>query len=195
MQEQRVALSADGSRVTVVSPDRPGLLWRVAAVLALSGVNVRSATLASEDGMGVEVFEVEPAHEDLPEWSKVAADLERALQGRIALDARLLEREQTYASRYRARAARPAEPRVLFPEGVASTATVVEVRAPDGVGVLYRITRALADCELDVHSAKVLTLGHEVVDTFYVRDTSGELVSDPDHRREIERAILTALRR
>src|SRR5205823_2138143 len=34
--------------------------------------------------------------------------------------------------------------------------------------VLYRIAPALADCALDIRSAKVATLGHEVVDTFHV---------------------------
>ena len=195
MAREGVTVAADGPRVTVVAPDRPGLLWRVAAVLALHGVDVRSAMLASEHGTAVEVFDVEPAHEDLPDWDAVGLDVDRALHGRLALDARMAERERTYAPRYRLRSARPAEPRALFHDHLSTSATVIEVRSADGVGVLYRITRALADCELDVRSAKVVTLGHEVVDTFYVRDASGGLITDPDHRREIERALLAALSR
>ena len=49
-------------------------------------------------------------------------------------------------------------------------ATVVEVHAVDAIGVLYRITRALAELDLDIVSAKVQTLGERVVDAFYVRD-------------------------
>jgi [protein-PII] uridylyltransferase len=49
-------------------------------------------------------------------------------------------------------------------------AAIVEVRAPDGIGVLYRIARALVADGLDIRLAKIATLGHEVVDTFYVVD-------------------------
>jgi [protein-PII] uridylyltransferase len=84
---------------------------------------------------------------------------------------------------------------VLFDDAASATATVVEVRAPDGVGVLYRITRALADCDLDVRTAKVSTLGHEVVDAFYVTDAAGSKIGDEAHRAEIERAVLLELSR
>jgi [protein-PII] uridylyltransferase len=71
---------------------------------------------------------------------------------------------------------------------------VVDVEAADGVGVLYRITRALADLDLDIRSATVQTIGDQVVDSFYVRDGSGAKVVDPDHLVEIERAVLHGLR-
>ena len=68
-----------------------------------------------------------------------------------------------------------------------TVATVVEVHGPDGVGVLYRITRAIAELDLDIRSAKVQTLGDEVVDSFYLRDRDGAKVTDPDYLAEIER--------
>jgi [protein-PII] uridylyltransferase len=74
-----------------------------------------------------------------------------------------------------------------------ATATVVEVRALDGIGVLYRITRALADLDLDITVAKVSTLGNEVVDAFYVRTPGGAKLTEPDHIRELERAVLHQL--
>jgi [protein-PII] uridylyltransferase len=138
---------------------------------------------------------VEPAFGKAPDWARVTGDLERALGGRLSLESRLADRARAYAGRRRAAAARPAEPRVLFDDGASATATVVEVRAPDGVGVLYRITRALADCDLDVRTAKVSTLGHEVVDAFYVTDATGSKIADDAHRGEIERAVLLELSR
>ena len=98
------------------------------------------------------------------------ADLERALAGRLALDARLAERARTYAGRGRRRRRR------CGADGARSTTRRRPTRpssrctAPDAVGVLYRITRALAELDLDIRSAKVQTLGPQVVDAFYVRD-------------------------
>jgi [protein-PII] uridylyltransferase len=65
----------------------------------------------------------------------------------------------------------PQEPAVLvvIDEEASSYATVVEVRAPDSRGLLHRLTRALAARGLDVVSAQIQTLGHEVVDSFYVQ--------------------------
>ena len=189
------AVLVEGDSVTVVAPDRPGLFSRVAGTLALHGLDVRSAAASSDAGMAVEVFEVERAFDRPPDWDRVRSDLSRALTGRLSLEARLAQRVRAYAGRRRAAAARPAQARVLFDQDASDTATVVEVRAPDGIGVLYRITRALADCDLDVRTAKVSTLGHEVVDAFYVTDADGEKVVDPEHLREVELSVLDALAR
>ena len=193
MERRELAVHIEGDTLTVVAPDRPGLFYRVAGAVALHGLDVRSAVASStDDGMAVEVLEVAPAFGQAPDWERVKADVERALAGRLALDARLAERARTYAAR-RPTAARPAEARVLFDNEASAAATVVEVRAPDAVGVLYRITRALAEADLDVRRAKVSTLGHEVVDAFYVVDAAGRKVTDPEHLAEVERAILAAL--
>jgi [protein-PII] uridylyltransferase len=89
----------------------------------------------------------------------------------------------------------PARTSVTVDNRASDAATVVEVRAPDRVGTLYRITRALADLHLDIRHAKVATLGHEVVDSFYVADANGSKITDGDHAREIERAVLVELSR
>jgi [protein-PII] uridylyltransferase len=71
-----------------------------------------------------------------------------------------------------------------------ATATVLEVTCPDGVGVLYRITRAFAELDLDIVRAHVQTLGSDIVDAFYVRDASGAKILDEDHLAEIELSVL-----
>jgi [protein-PII] uridylyltransferase len=194
MADRSVALDVEGDRLTVVAPDRPGLFSRVAGVLALHGLDVRSASVAGEDGMAVEVFEVETPF-GAPDWTKVEADLRRATSGRLALDARLAERARAYGARRATAAVGPGGPRVHFDNDASATATVVEVRAPDRIGVLYRITRALAECDLDVRTALVATLGAEVVDAFYVMATDNGKITDPDELREIEQAVLGELRR
>ena len=70
---------------------------------------------------------------------------------------------------------------------------MVEVRATDAIGVLYRIARAFLDLELDIRHAKVQTLGHEVVDTFYLVDRDGSKLYDEGRIRQLEQAVLLQL--
>ncbi len=187
-----VAVDIDGHAVTVVTPDRPGILSRVAGALALNRLDVRSATIRSAGTMAVAVIDVVPALGGEPDWSRVKPDVLRSVEGRLALEERLAERSRFYPP---ASGASAAPPRVLVHQDVSDVATVIEVRAADAIGVLYRITRALAECALDVRYAKVATLGHEVVDTFYVVSAAGEKLDDPEHLAEVERAVLSELSR
>jgi len=84
-----------------------------------------------------------------------------------------------------------APPRVLVDNDVTPRATVIEVRMPDGAGVLARIARAIAACGCDITIARAMTLGHEVVDTFYVTDgATGRKVEDPERVEDLQRTIL-----
>ncbi|MGH9210934.1 MAG: [protein-PII] uridylyltransferase [Acidimicrobiales bacterium] len=188
--EQRIV--AEGSQLTVICTDRHGLFNRVAGVLALHGLDVLDAAAATEGTMALEVFRVESSLGPAFAWPVVVEDLQRALDGRLALRARLAERARRYASGKRLAAAR-VEAEVRFDLDAAGEATVVEVHAPDAVGVLYRITRAFADLDLDIVSAKVQTLGPMVVDSFYLRDAAGRKITDRATLAEVERAVLHAL--
>jgi [protein-PII] uridylyltransferase len=195
MADRALRVVVDGPTLTVVAPDRSGLFCRVAGTLALHGLDVLSARVwSSEDGMAVEVFEVDAALGQPPDATRLESDLSRALSGRLSLEARLAERAHTYRVR-RPSSAFPVEPRVTVDNEASATATVIEVRAPDGVGVLYRITRALAELELDIRHAKVATLGAEVVDSFYVVDAHGAKVADDEHVVELRQAVLVELSR
>lgn len=187
-----VAVRPDGDRVVVVSPDTPGTFARVAGVLALSGLDVVGAEAHSdEQGMAASEFTV-VAPKGGADWDRVAADIERALLGRLALDSRLAERARQVRPRRRLSAAAPSAPTVTFDDAASTGSTFIEVRAPDSLGLLHRIARALADLGLDIRHARVLTMGNEVVDSFYVRDAVGGPVTDASHRSEIERALLHA---
>ena len=70
---------------------------------------------------------------------------------------------------------------------------MVEVGAPDRLGLLFDVTRTLAELELDVHLAKVATYGVRVVDVFYVRDALGRKIEDPGRVAELEDALRARL--
>jgi [protein-PII] uridylyltransferase len=189
----RPHVRVDGALVTVVAPDRPGLFCRVAGTLALHGLDVLAADAwSSDDGQALEELRVEHSFGGTVDWERFEADLERALDDRLDLEAGLADRARTYATRA-AQAVAPAEPRVIVDRSASARATVVEVRAPDGIGVLYRITRAIADLGLDVRTARIATLGHEVVDSFYLCDASGAPIHDDEVLKRLESAVLDSL--
>ncbi len=191
MGERRTEFLTSGDRLTIVSPDRPGLFCKIAGVLSLYGLDVVAAQAHSdEQGMAASEFRVIPPRFPI-DWEPVTRDLALAAKGRLAIEARLADRARSY--RRRRTAARDVEPHVAVQENASSNATVLEVRAPDKIGVLYRITHTLSEMGLDIRHAKVSTLGHEVVDTFYVRDADGKKITDPAYLAEIERALLFVL--
>ena len=193
MSAQKIAVRTTPDQITVVSPDRPGTFSRVAGVMALHGLDVLGAEAHSdEQGMAASEFRVVPPTYGPIEWQPIAADVTRVLNGELALDARLAERAATYRAPRATTASAPAPLRVRIDNTASSNATVIEIHAPDQLGILHRITKALADCGLDIRHARVQTLGNEVVDTFYVRTANGAKVTDIQHQSEIERAILHA---
>ncbi|MEV0582374.1 [protein-PII] uridylyltransferase [Nonomuraea sp. NPDC050310] len=184
------AVRVNGAGVTVVAPDRPGLLWSAAGVLAAHHLVVRSASAASAGSTAVLEFSVIPEYGSPPDPATLEADLRLVLAGRLDIEQRLARRT---------RAMRPARvpvapPRVRLLDDASATATVVEVRAHDRPGLLWRIGRAFGDCGLDVKAAHVETLGAEAVDVFYVVDRAGRPLSDDVQRRAVRDQVLAALR-
>ena len=96
------ALSIDDPTVTVVAADRPGLFAEVTGVLALHGLNVRSAVVAGEDGVAVEIFTVEPSRGRWPAAARLADDLAGVMDGSLSIESQLAERARTYRNERRA---------------------------------------------------------------------------------------------
>jgi [protein-PII] uridylyltransferase len=182
-----VAVRVDGDSVTVAAPDRPGLLSRTAGVLALHQLDVRAASGVTIGTTAVEVFTVSPRFGRGPDPALLRADLARALAGTLPLADKLAAKEAAYGS---GEDQPPA--RVLWFDGAATDATVLELRAADAAGLLHRVTAALERAGLDVRGARVSTLGGAVVDAFYVVGADGAPVTDPDVRRAVTEVVLTA---
>ncbi|MEY2468066.1 MAG: [protein-PII] uridylyltransferase [Actinomycetota bacterium] len=182
-------ITGDGDLLTVMTDDRPGLFARVTGVLAMHGLDVLTAGVySSDDGRALEEFRVSDPYRDETPWPRVIADLRRALDGRLAVHARVAERARTYGRHVYSPFARGSS--VAIDNNASDDATVIDVETGDRIGVLYAIARALSELDLDVRSAKVQTLGVRVVDAFYVCGQDGRKIEDADTLKEIERAIL-----
>ncbi|MCW2620782.1 MAG: glnD [Frankiales bacterium] len=185
------ALAARDDEVTVVAPDRSGILAQAAGVIALHRLDVRSASVFNQDGTAVVVLRVAPRFGSLPDWTVVREDLRHALEGDLALVDVLRERERAYA---RTASLPGAAATVRLLDDASERATVVEVRAADSLGVLHRITATLVACGLDVRTAHVSTLGADVIDAFYVVGPDGLPLTDAALRERVTDEVLAAVR-
>lgn len=183
---------AGSYELLVVARDRPGLLSWIAGSLALAGLSILTAQVfTTEDGVAADLFEVEGAWElDVPErrWREFRGMLRRAVDGSVSLEHRVDEKRRWYPP-----PKVPTPVTVHVDEEASDFSTVIEVGAPDRLGLLYDITRTFAELGLDVHLAKVATYEGRVVDSFYVRDAVGGKVTDAVTEGDIDRALRARL--
>ena len=178
----------DGQQVTFGAPDRPGLFSLCAGVLALNQLDVRAARVSVAGARATLVFAVRPRFGRPPVPEILADSVRAALEGTLPLADRLRQREHDYSQD----GAPGAPPRVSWFDAEATgAASLVEVRARDRAGLLYRLTAALAGAGLSVSSATVETLGGDAVDAFYVCDHSGAPIGT-GQRVRAEQALLAA---
>ena len=71
--------------------------------------------------------------------------------------------------------------------------TVIDVDTRDDVGLLYRITHALAELGLDIHMALIDTVVGRASDAFYVTDRAGEKIGNHDMMDVIQERIVSEL--
>jgi len=177
-------------RCTVVAPDRSGVLAVATAALTLAGLDVADAVgFSHRDGFAVEVFAGRDRFGRLADEGGRAGVLARitdALEGRGDLRAELRERRRRYR-------VAPGDVRVLVDLEASAASTVIEVHAPDEVGLLSTVASVFADLALDVRVCKVSTLGDRVVDVFYLRDAQGAKITDRTKLDDVRATLVARL--
>ncbi|WP_435817567.1 [protein-PII] uridylyltransferase [Micromonospora sediminicola] len=169
-------------RVSVAAADRRGLLATVAGCLALHRLEVISADAATVDDRALVECRVQPRYGLAPDPIALSADLRRAVTGDVSVTQRL--RGRALAAR-----SRGAAPRVVWHREAATDAVLLELRAADAAGLLYRVACALDEAGAQVRAARISTLGGDVVDVFYL---VGGWPPD-EERARVEAAVLAAV--
>ena len=169
------------SDLVVVTRDLPGLFALIAGTLAASDVNIISAQIHTRaDGIAIDTFQVNdpagdvigsPAH-----WARTLDALRAVLTGEQTVPALLARRRAAGRE-----ATGPGGPsKIALDNQLSDTATVIEVKCPDRLGLLYLITKTLAGLGLDIVSARIATEIDQAFDTFYVQDREGRKIEDPE---------------
>lgn len=176
------------TEITVCALDdpAPGLLAKIAGVLAALGVEIHAAqvfTRQSHDRIAIDMLYVDFDRRTLPELKRlqVQSELEKVLSGEGEVD-RLF----------------PQFGRTLTGEVVLSGLSVmgdlldqysiIEVEAEDSPGLLYRLTAAISSLHWNIHSARVTTWGRYARDAFYVTSAGGSKLP-PDATDALRGAI------
>jgi [protein-PII] uridylyltransferase len=176
------AVHLDGERVAVAAADRRGLLAAVAACLAMHRLDVVACDASAVKGRAIVEFLTQPRYGSPADPVALAADLRRVAAGDVSVTQRL---------RARAMSARghAASPRVVWHREAATDAAVLELRAADSAGLLYRVATALDEAGAEVRAARISTLGGDVVDAFYLVGAW----ADAADRDRVEAAVLAAV--
>ncbi|MEV4352554.1 [protein-PII] uridylyltransferase [Actinoplanes sp. NPDC049596] len=176
------AVHLDGDRIAVAAADRRGLLGQVAACLAMHRLDVVAANTVTVDQRAIVEFLTQPRYGTPYDPVALAADLRRVAAGDVSVTQRV---------RARAMSARggTASPRVVWQRGAATDAAILELRAADSAGLLYRVATALDEAGADVRAARISTLGGDVVDAFYLVGSW----ADEAERDRVGAAVLAAV--
>ncbi|WP_102142926.1 [protein-PII] uridylyltransferase [Mycobacterium hubeiense] len=190
--------------VTMIAPDRRGLLSKAAGVLALNKLRVHSASVNSHEGSAINTFVVSPHFGSPPAAELLRQQFILALGDELDVTGSLEQREREAAQHGTRRAGEipaavpgnhvHAPPRVLWFDGHTPGELVVQVRATDRAGLLAKLTAVFERDGVDIAWAKVTTMGSSVVDAFCISLGSGPASADESAvRAELERDLYAVL--
>lgn len=185
--------------VTMIVPDRRGLLSKAAGVLALNSLRVHSASVNSHEGSAINTFVVSPHFGNPPSAELLRQQLILAVDGELDVVRALEQRgaDATAGPRVgEVRSAVPinppaARPRVIWHAGSEAGQLVAEVRATDRPGLLSALTAVFERAGANIGWAKVTTLGSSVIDAFGITLADGS--AGAAARQQLELQLLAVL--
>ncbi len=186
------------NEVKVCTWDRAGLFRKIAGSLSAVGLNILSAQIFTRaDGIVLDTFYVNDARsgslagpEQRDTFEKV---IYKSLTGEEVDFHALIAKQKISRPAYQAYTGEQLPTRVHFDNESSDTRTVIEVEAEDRLGLLYTISQALTELELDISAARINTEMGAVIDSFYVRALGGGKITAPEHRQAIERKLRHAV--
>jgi len=184
----RLSPIGEGLQVLVYSPDKPDLFARTCGYFDQAGFGILDAKIhTSLDGYALDTYQVVTSTL-ADHYRELIAMVENELP--LAVDAegalpppgrgRLSRRVRSF----------PVTPRVELHPDDKGQHWLLSVSASDRNGLLYCIARVLARHHVNLHLAKVTTLGERVEDTFLI---SGPGLHAHRHQAQITQDLLLAL--
>jgi [protein-PII] uridylyltransferase len=177
--------------------DRHGLFSKIAGSLTAAGLNILSAQIFTRyDGMILDTFFVTDARTGLlankEEREKYETYLNQVLTGDVDFSA-LIARQKVAHPLYQSLEGERISTIIRFDNETSDTRSVIDLEAEDHVGLLYTISQALAELDLDIYLAKISTEKGAAIDSFYVSERDGGKILEGERQQEVERRLRAAI--
>jgi len=183
----------DATRACFALQDHPGIFSRLAGALALVGANVVDArTYTSKDGYATPVFWIQDGDGNPFEASRLdrlKKTIMKTLRGEVKTTEALKSRDKI---KKRERAFR-VPTTITFDNEGSEIYTIIEVDTRDRPGLLFDLTRTMANSNVYIASAVIATYGEQVVDSFYVKDMFGLKFHSQSKQRTLEKRLRDAI--
>jgi [protein-PII] uridylyltransferase len=181
-----------GTEILIYATDIDDLFSRITAVLDQQGLNVVDAgIITTKDNHILDTFHVLEESGDMVEGDRRIDEIETALLKEINSTGR----DEWHISRRQPRQYKhfPIKTNIYFTPDEHEQRTVMELITADQPGLLSRVGRAFADCEVKLLNAKIVTFGSRAEDIYYITDKNGQPLSKPEQFECLEKKILKYL--
>ncbi|MCA0042684.1 [protein-PII] uridylyltransferase [Celeribacter sp. ASW11-22] len=183
----------DATRACFALADHHGIFSRLAGALALVGANVVDArTFTTKDGYATPAFWIQDKDGNPFEESRLPRlrqSIEKNLRGEVITGEALKSRDKIKKRESKFNV--PTS--ITFDNEGSEIFTIVEVDTRDRPGLLYDLTRVLAENNISIVSAQIATYGAQVVDSFYVKDMFGMKIHSESRRKTLEKRLREAI--
>ena len=182
------------TEITVMAPDHPRLLSVIAGACVAAGGNIVDAKIhTTADGRALDSIFINRAYDDdideARRAERIGVVIEEVLSGQAYLPD-VIERNNKPGKRYKAFRITPS---VEINNDFSDTFTVIEIECLDRPGLLSDLTAVLANLNLDIGSAHVVTFGEKANDSFYVRDLVGDKITSKTRLEKIRNALIEVM--
>ena len=183
----------DATRICFALSDHPGIFSRLAGALALVGANVVDArSYTSKDGFATAAFWIQDGDGspyNQARFSRLRRMIEKTLSGEVITREAIKERDK-FKKREKAFKVPTS---VTFDNEGSEIYTIIEVDTRDRPGLLFDLTRTLANMNVYIASAVIATYGEQVVDSFYVKDMFGLKFHSESKQKKLEQNLRQAI--
>jgi len=183
--------------ITLMSSERLGFFSIIAGAFAAKNVNIIETRVHTFKGhMALDTIVIEGASmsffADPDLLAKFEDELAELLEGKRDV-AEQVARRMRYVDVKETAKGVLHEPHILIFNHLMDKNTIVEIWAPDRLGLLYDITNAMARLKLDIESAKIITEGNLAINAFYVTEESGAKVEESERIHEVTQTLLKTI--
>jgi [protein-PII] uridylyltransferase len=183
------------TELSLIAPNHPRLLAAFAGACAAAGANISSAHISTtRDGFALDTFllarDFDLDDDEIRRAGRITNTIEKVLQGEVRLSELIAKPSIRRSSPI---GAFTVAPEVLIDNTLSNQFTVLQVSGLDRPGLLYELTSALSNLNLDIASAHIATFGEKAVDVFYVTDLTNKKIESEWRRKAIEDRLLAVL--